>query len=326
MPEAVNEIPQAGRLCVGIVTFHRAGILREVLEAVSRQTLPISQILVFDNGCSSKVSALCERYGADYIGSPSNIGPAGGTAALMTRFLEDFGPGDWLVRMDDDRPPPGINLLADLKERAERLARSDPMLAAVGVAGAVLDRERWRLEAVSVSPGDLGLDVAIPVDYLATGFFPMWTWFGLRSAGVMDSELFFGMTEVELGLRQRQQGLNLYQVPGPVRVHSLQITRSRVAFLSEKVSWRRYYSLRNDIVLARRYGGSLVALKVSLLRGVAQALLRLLAHPADGLSDCRLTAQALADAWRGRLGIRVDPLEWSVRTSGLTESDEMPPT
>jgi hypothetical protein len=86
-------------------------------------------------------------------------------------------------------------------------------------------------------------------------------------------------------------------------------------------SWRRYYSLRNIVVIARRSGLG-VAARVALVRGVAKPAASLLIDPRLAVDHLRLNAQAVRDGFAGRLGRTVEPdtgaRRWTVPDAEVT--------
>lgn len=93
---------EATRVCAVVVTFNRKQLLKGVLEALSRQTRPIDEILVVDNASTDGTDELLR---SDFpalrtLRLPENIGGAGGFAAGM-KWAYEAG-FDWFWVMDDD--------------------------------------------------------------------------------------------------------------------------------------------------------------------------------------------------------------------------------
>jgi rhamnopyranosyl-N-acetylglucosaminyl-diphospho-decaprenol beta-1,3/1,4-galactofuranosyltransferase len=98
----------------------------------------------------------------------------------------------------------------------------------------------------------------VTVDYLAGNHFPMYRCSVVRDVGFFDRRLFFGFEEGEYGLRLRRAGCSLYVSgelcrEGRVRHDELDLG-GRMRTPDNRAAWRRYYSVRNITLLARRYG------------------------------------------------------------------------
>jgi rhamnosyltransferase len=323
-PEASN--PPQGRLFVLIVTYRRLTSLSRSLSSVSSQLPYGAQILVVDNDSDGRVARECAVFGATYIESPSNLGPAGGTTLGMKAFLEIAKPGDWLLRVDDDNPPNRPDLLPIVVGCAASLRRVDSTVGAVGLSGAVLHRRRWRLALVRPTAANILPSVkTIDADYLKTNWFPCWSFAMIHHVGGMRSELFFGLTEVEYGIRCRRHGYRLLVIKFEGQgVEDDKPGRRRI-LLPIPPDWRHYYRVRNNIVLAKEESGLALALRITVIRFIAKLGLSLLLKPFSMRPYLALTALAISDGYRSRLGKRIDPWDWSLDHTNLTDT-ELPDT
>ncbi|MEM7141711.1 MAG: hypothetical protein AAF548_11845, partial [Actinomycetota bacterium] len=75
------------------------------------------------------------------------------------------------------------------------------------------------------------------------------------------------------------------------------------------VSWRRYYSLRNLVLVLRRDRRGAAALRMSLVAGLAKPLANLPLRPRRSWENLRLNLLALHHGWTGRAGKHLDPLD-----------------
>ena len=73
-------------------------------------------------------------------------------------------------------------------------------------------------------------------------------------------------------------------------------------------TWRRYYSVRNLITVLRKDGRTIDALFVSVVVGFLKPIANLPIRPRRAAATLRLTGPAVLDAWRSRLGRRVEPV------------------
>lgn len=300
---------RAPRLYGLVVTYRRSEQLGPALEGIDSQSRNLDKLVVVDNSPTEITRAIVEEHGrrgcpTEYLPSEENLGPAGGTALAMEHLLTDAQDDDWLIRVDDDRPPPDPDLFADLEDFARRCLEEDPRTGAVGLVGARYSWTRGRLLRVSESE----LHGKVPVDYLATNHFPMFRVAAIRDVGPFDPQLFFGSSEVEYGLRLRRGGYQIYAhgdrwlTMRPDRTDPLR-PRSRVT----EPNWRRYYSLRNQIHVLRSAGHTKTALRVIVVRGLLKPIVNLPLAPRLAVNNLRLNVRAIRDGWSGRLGRTLEP-------------------
>ncbi len=290
---------------VSLVTFKRPELLDLMLAAVARQTRQPDQLIIVDNGSDSGVADRAQAIGATYVDSLENIGPAGGIAIGMERVLQQAQDDDWLLLLDDNDLPLWDDLIERLVSFGETTLAADPRTAGVGVRGAVYRPKVGIYRRLS----DDELVGRVPVDVIHGGWFPLYRVGAIRQVGVFDRSLWFGFEEGEYGLRLRRAGFSLY-ADGERWLEARRAQgelgqRMRPRTPLETPAWRRYYSVRNAVVLARRYGPvwtpPLVA-AAGILRGT-RALIRA-RRPA---SDVMLPTRGAIDGLSGRLGRRVEP-------------------
>jgi len=105
-------------VCVVLVTYNRVDLLVQTLDAVRRQTVPPSRVLVVDNASTDGTPEMCRRLFTEdgysafrHVRLEDNTGGAGGFSRGM-RLAHGAGH-DWLWLMDDDVAP-DINCLEQL--------------------------------------------------------------------------------------------------------------------------------------------------------------------------------------------------------------------
>ncbi len=84
------------KLSVVVITRNRAGLLREALESLSRQSIPLQDIVVIDDGGTEPVRQMVEGMGARYAWQEN----AGQQAARNAGTA--LAEGDWIAYLDDD--------------------------------------------------------------------------------------------------------------------------------------------------------------------------------------------------------------------------------
>ena len=289
-----------------VVTFARPATLDSMLSALARQTRRPDHVLVVDNGSDDEVARVAALHGAEYVDSGDNIGPAGGNALALSHLLPRLAEDDWILFIDDDDEPGDDTLLQRLASFGEDLYRSDPRLAGVGIGGSIYRR---RL-GIFRRPEDHELAGTVDLDVLFGGSLPMYRAAVLREVGGFDARLFWGFEEAEFGLRLRSLGYRLC-APGPLFLQARQlggtagIASGTLRTPPAKTAWRRYYSVRNSTVLARRYGGPMAS-TVAGIGGAAKGVLTL-ARAHRPVAEVVLPVRGAVDAFLGRLGRRVDP-------------------
>ena len=303
---------RTGRVLGVLVTYRRPRQLQRTLDLLARQTRPLDRLVVVDNSPTPGTERAVAAYGeagliAEYVPSPDNGGPAGGIARGMARALVHAADHDWIVTLDDDDPPQSETVLADLEAFAHDMLSRDPRTGMVGLVGARFDWRRGRL----VRLPDRALTGPVSVDYIGGNHFPFIRAEVLREIGPFRSDLFFGLDDLEFGLRMRRKRYSIFaDGSGWLRRRAdggrlgLEVRPSTVA---GDPGWRRYYSLRNAIWILRSHRRTATATRVTLVHGVAKPVANLVRDPAAAAALLRLNLAACRDAWAGRMGRTIDP-------------------
>ena len=300
------------RLWAVLVTYRRPEDLRQHLEVIADQTRPPDHLVLVDNAPSTTSEELLDRYRgrglrATYLPSTENLGAAGG---IVARARDE----DWVVLLDDDNPPRREDLLERLLTVALTARRGDPTVAGTGLTGARFDWRRARL----VRFGDEELAGTLSVDYVGGGQFATLQVGALRQVGTFRAELFWGLDDLEFGLRARRAGYRLVvssELLRWARAHHGRLGRPRPSASAQArlVPWRRYYTLRNLVFVLRWHGRHLTAARVALVRGLGKAAAISLRHPGRAGIELGIAWWAVRDGWTGRLGRRMEPGATRVR-------------
>lgn len=298
------EEPRPPELWGVLVTYRRPDALKDFLDKLHNQTQRMAGVVVVDNGADDSAKEAAMAAGAEYIDAQGNTGPAGGIALGMEFVLGRAADHDWVVVFDDDDPPQDDDLLERVFWFAlERLA-VDENVGAVGTVGARYDRRTGIFRRVP----DSELTGVVPVDYVGGGQFPHFRVSVLREIGVFDRTLFFGFDDAEFGLRLRANGYAIL-VPGELwkrnRAASGRMNLRGQSLRSKTPAWRRYYGVRNTIVIARRYGRPWAAVVVAVLGG-ARGFIDVVRARETGRAMW-LPLLGVVDGISLRMGRRIDP-------------------
>jgi glycosyltransferase involved in cell wall biosynthesis len=309
----VGAVTESHPAVLGIlVTYRRPAGLAQVLRALGEQRRPLDRLVVVDNDPRPENRRAVEAHAADghpavYVAVEENLGPAGGIAEGMRHHLVDARDDDWIVSFDDDDPPQRDSLLQDLEALALEMRGRDPRTGMVGTIGARFDWRRGRLTRLD----DDELDGPVAVDYIGGNHFPFMSVGAIRNVGPFNPDLFFGLDDLDFGLRLRAAGYRIY-VDGAAALRQ----RRRWGRLGIRVdpslglgepTWRRYYSLRNAIFILRSHGRTASAVRVSAVNGLLKPVANLVREPKRAAHHLKVNWRALRDGWAGRLGRTIQP-------------------
>lgn len=299
------------RLFGVLVTYRRPDDLEMHLASLRTQSRTLDRLTVVDNAPDASnerlVATFAENVPARYLPSTHNSGAAGGIAQGLRATLPLAADRDWVVLLDDDNPPRADDVLERLFDFAQR-EQSDVRVGAVGLTGSRFDWNRARLLRLR----DDDLDGTLDVDFIGGNQFPMLRVGAVRDVGVFRDELFWGLDDLDFGLRLRRRGYRVLVSGELVRwaraFHGrLGLAQSKAGVSMDRIAWRQYYTLRNLIDILRRNGHPWLAARVAATRGLGKAMVHAARAPRTGVVNLRLTTRAIADGWRGHLGCTVEP-------------------
>ncbi|HXY91305.1 MAG TPA: glycosyltransferase family 2 protein [Acidimicrobiia bacterium] len=307
MPEGERRRHGRGAIHGVVVTFDRVDSLTRMIGEL--ESIGLASLTVVDNAPSAASREAAHRADGrlptEYVPMSHNSGPAGGIARGMEQVLAHADDDDWILLLDDDRLTGPGGTAQRLREFGELLVAHGAPVGAVGQIGSRFDRKRGRLQRLS----DDELAGPVTVDYVAGGQMFMARVAAARRVGVFDPELFFAFDDLDYCERLRRAGLRVY-VWGPAGLAARERFDRRgdaVGRAPRRESpWRRYYSVRNHIVIMRRYTTWFRAVRVTIGQLVVRPV-RDLARGNARLSLLWVGARACVDAWTGRLGRRVEP-------------------
>jgi GT2 family glycosyltransferase len=294
-----------------LVTYRRADHLENTLRRLAGQTRQLDTLVVVDNDPDESARCLVQRKSdaagaVTYLPARANLGPAGGIALGMQHALTGASDSDWLVLLDDDDPPPEADDFELLEELGTRLRGDDPRVAGVGASGTRFDLASAQVQRVP----DSDLVGPVPTACIGGNQLPFYSVHAVRKVGPFDARLFFGLDDLEFGLRLWAAGFTVY-AHGELwarnrRRHQRVGLETPPSRLLGEPSWRRYYSLRNMIVILHRHGRRVSALRLA-ARSLAKPLYNLPRRPRLAVRHLALCTRAVIDGYRGRLGMTVRP-------------------
>jgi len=249
--------PAAGRIHAFMVTYRRVESTVAAVAALLAQSRPPDTIIVVNNGDEADGAAITAAHPSArvrVVNAGDNIGPAGGWELGVRTVLADANDGDWLLMADDEAPPPDHATIERLLEFAQGQVAIDPTVAGVGLVGGRFDRRT----GTTVRLSDAELVGCVDVDTIGGGHWPLLRVAAIRSVQLPDPTLFFGFEELEYFLKIREAGLRLI-VDGAawqgLRVRWDRVGTSNTTLRRTALSpWRAYYSTRNQILIAHRFG------------------------------------------------------------------------
>lgn len=232
-----------------VVTYHPTPALERLLAALRPQ---VQALVVVDNGSPERtqIEALAHRMDCHFAGAAVNRGMAAALneGVALARELD----AEWLATFDQDSEVPPT-LIAGLLEGA----RLHPQPQAIGILCPAhrdtgMGRDYLQARDILVQAGAWReLRAAI-----TSGSLVRMTVFS--QAGLFDESLFIDGVDHDLCLRARRHGWRIVQVPGLVMPHALgAMTSRRLAGVDLAASHhgapRRYYMVRNQLEVSRRY-------------------------------------------------------------------------
>jgi len=289
-----------------VVLAHNGSELTiDCLDSLGASSWHTLHVLVVDNASNDGTSALIrKRYpDVEVLRSDVNLGFAGGINLGIDHALR--GGADHVLILNNDTlvAPDAISRLVDAAVARPNAGAITPLITyaeppdRIWYAGATYDaskgypgrvRHYGRCMAdVALGPVSTqrfsGAAVLIPSRVLA-------------DVGGFDESLFFLYEDVELSLRMRAAGWQIWFEPGAVVRHRVAMTQG-----GEHSPTSFYYGLRNQLVVAHRHGGRRRPLRTAVTTMVHLARVR---HARDRRAALRATLEGLADGVRGRLGPR----------------------
>ncbi len=315
---AKGSTPQRDKVVAVTVTFNRMQTLLKTLAALEAQAYPIQKIIIVDNHSDEanrqQLTALTEgKEHVDVLWMNENLGGAGGFEQGMRYAKEHYDP-DWYWIMDDDAYPRRDTLEKLLYYKdLDNLGCLAPLIWGV-------DWQRYQLyhhktlrrfytidQAKFSGVEEMNAVEEIDADAFVGTLFPAGV---VREVGFPEGGLFIYGDDTEYTARIRRK-FRIYLIRDAVIEHNDPPIANAV--FSPKTYWKLYYTIRNKLLVAKKYNrGIRKTVAVFLLLGhslwqLAYSLVR------RGLGKSRFlrmkyVLKGTIDGLAGKMGKTVEPM------------------
>lgn len=262
------------KICSVIVTYNRKELLKECINAILAQSYEVSNIIIIDN-CSTdgteeklKNENIIGNKKVKYIKLKENIGGAGGFNAGVKEALKN--QYDWVWIMDDDTIPTKTALEELLKGRnviAEKVSFLCSKVIGPKHEEMNIPNISRRVEANGYQSWIKYLNEGIIEVSSATFVSVLINYKAIKKIGLPWSEFFIWGDDIEYTSRLTNHYGNGYVIGKSIVIHK-RFGAKNITIVEEgnKNRLKFYkYKYRNDILIAKAYGGLKAYLKVIIL-------------------------------------------------------------
>jgi rhamnopyranosyl-N-acetylglucosaminyl-diphospho-decaprenol beta-1,3/1,4-galactofuranosyltransferase len=322
-----------------VVTYNRRELLVRCLDRLISQTRPADLVVIVDNGSTDGTAeylaekgyiavekippnlSFSKRRGGgisqhaaggvghtiEYVRLDNNTGGAGGFACGLEIAYQSGA--EWLWLMDDDAQPEQNALAALMAEASdEAMVYSSTAIVESDPAG---ERLCWPARQLREGRPNRPMFLTTQMDALTeVEDLPFLGFLIHRSLvkriGFPDSAFFISSDDLDYSLRARRAGAKLLVVKSSLIFHpgpSRRIVRLpwRAIGVVDFPAWRRYYEVRNRIVVARRHHG--IGLWTHTIPGTLIRWAIAMLVSSDRLLQSKAYLQGIIDGLCGRLGV-----------------------
>ena len=290
-----------------IVTYNRAALLQECLEAAESQSQPYDWIVVVDNASTDGTEQFLNQKRSDsrYVihREKENIGGSGGFARGV-KAAYDTG-ADWVTIIDDDAILTE-NFLEEMKKAAEEDRGEYLCYAGVPLTDGIRPGHRRRVVGKWIKK-----ERPVPVsEYEQERFFcDIASFCGLmvhreviRKIGFPEERFFIWYDDTEYCLRIAKE-TKIVNINRAVIQHKVPEAQPSKSF----VGWKDYYGIRNRIFMAGKHYGKLTALYIT-AKKILRCLLECTKSAVRGnfgevSKEFWLYCRGIRDGFAGNLGI-----------------------
>jgi rhamnopyranosyl-N-acetylglucosaminyl-diphospho-decaprenol beta-1,3/1,4-galactofuranosyltransferase len=295
--------------------YNAAQVLPRQMAALLRQSRPLQEIVVVDNGSADNTLALlAERYPrVTVLRMPANLGAAGAWAVGL-EYAALKKRHDWVWAFDDDSVPEDGSL-EGLLEEAESKTTGEPQTGMVAMlpvhreTGVSYPPLLWHDGFVRPDADLLAQRVWFADLAIASGLLVRRE--VVETIGLPRADFFMDFFDFEYCLRARSQGYKIAVVTGIKLSHVVGKARpvglgGYSALWPDHAPWREYYISRN-LAYAVWWLYPSGRAKRFTIRHLARHAGGVLLFGTDKLASLKKMAQGFFDGRRARLGIRFCP-------------------
>lgn len=299
-------------IAVVTVAFDGEHLLGRHLDALLRQTRPLDEIVVVNNGSRDQTSRFLQSNFpmVTVLELLTNTGMGGGLSEGLS-YAALHKKHDWVWMLDQDSVPEAHSLerllggLLTLGTSEETTAILAPLCvnseAEVSYPG-LLWRNGWR-----ISPPEAGHCPTSFVDAtISSGSLIRRE--AVERAGLPRADFFMDFVDLEYCLRLRRHGYKIVVVRDSILDHTIGSPRKlkllgHSAIWTDHAPWRHYYMARNEVFTIWSYYPGWGP-KYSVVRRLFQRASRLLLYGKQKTACFKMMFLGVVDGRRGRLGIR----------------------
>jgi GT2 family glycosyltransferase len=304
------------KLSIASVTtsFNAAKVLPRQIEALLKQTMPLDEIVVVDNGSTDGTVELlqCLYPQVTLLRMPTNAGAAGGWAEGL-RYAALEKRHDWIWNLDDDSVPgenaleklisgagdilddPQLGMLAPLPVHLETGKSYPPLLWRDGFRrppSQVFQQPVWFADAVIASGCLVRRDVA-------------------HAVGLPPADFFMDIFDFAYCLQVRKAGYKIAVINTCPFSHTIGDAHEirllgRKTFWAEHAPWREYYKTRNLTYLICRLYPSTAA-KAFLVKTLFRQFSIVVLFHRQRFKAALKMVQGFVDGRAAKLGTRFVP-------------------
>ncbi|MDO4930279.1 MAG: glycosyltransferase family 2 protein [Bacteroidales bacterium] len=239
-----------------VVTYNRLALLQRTILQLHRQTRPLDDIVVVNNGSTDGTAEWLATQTDLTVITQDNLGGAGGFKTGIARAYDDCA--EWIWCMDDDVFPADDCLATLLNTLAVKEA--DILAPRRWQEGRIIcnDFKDYNLTRPfsSMYVGRIAkLEVTEPTYVAGTAFEgPLIRRGVVKLVGLPNSELFIFCDDTDYCRRANMIGFRILYVPDARMEKALFFSDDTWAEREQKKKWKRFYQVRNSTYLNHHYG------------------------------------------------------------------------
>lgn len=312
------------------VTYNDAEYLKTCVQALLKQTVKVSHIIIVDNNSNQSNKSIIRELECpkvDILNLPSNLGGAGGFQKGM-EFARDHYDPDWYWLMDADAYPREdcLENLMSAKDKCDNIGFLAPLIYGV-------DLQQYQLYHIKKLARYLERDLPVYSSYEeipeiseieADAFVgPLFSKQAVEQLGVADGSMFIYGDDLEYTYRVSRK-FNCYLVKDAIINHRDQPAANGVQ--QPKNWWKDYYMYRNRFLIINEFQSDkfnrAIGINLTKARIIKQKILCIIQIKNRELQKIRLfiLQKAIADGISNIRGKSVDPAKFCTKINAIMEN------